>query len=138
MPRLAAPLALRRDATNGLTAVLMSRPDDCFAVSMPSGEDSHRSIYLSLFGRDLKEGEEASAGARLVIGKDISDDRALELYREYLKKDRKRGQPPNLTGLGCFDSRILPQGAIAISVRNQNCDQLRPSFRSTFSPQNSP
>lgn len=86
MPRLAAPLALRRDANSGLTAVLMSRPDDCFAVSMPYGEEGHRSVYLSLFGGDLKAGQEASAGARLVIGKDITEDRAMELYRAYLKK----------------------------------------------------
>ena len=46
MSRLAAPLALRRDAASGLTAVLMSRPDDCFAVSMPYGEEGHRSVYL--------------------------------------------------------------------------------------------
>ncbi len=57
MPRLAAPLALRRDAGSGLTAVLMSRPDDCFAVSMPYGAEGHRSVYLSLFGGDLKAGQ---------------------------------------------------------------------------------
>ena len=84
MPRLAAPLALRRDAKSGLTAVLMSRPDDCFAVSMPYGEESHRAVYLSLFGGDLRSGLEASAGARLVIGKGIGEDRAIELYRAYL------------------------------------------------------
>jgi hypothetical protein len=86
MPRLAAPLALRRDAKSGLTVVLMSRPNDCFAVSMPYGEEGHRSVYLSLFGGDLTAGQEASAGGRLVIGKDIADGRALELYRAYLKK----------------------------------------------------
>ena len=85
MPRMAAPLALRRDAKSGLTAVLMSRPNDCFAVSMPYGEEGHRSVYFSLFGGDLKAGQKASAGARLVIGKDITDDRAMELYRAYLK-----------------------------------------------------
>jgi hypothetical protein len=85
MPRLAAPVALRRDAKSGLTAVLMSRPNDCFAISMPYGDEGHRSVYLSLFGRDLKTGQEASAGARLVVGKQISDDRAMEIYRAYLQ-----------------------------------------------------
>ena len=85
MPRLAAPLALRRDANSGLTAVLMSRPDDCFAVSMPYGNEGHRSVYLSLFGGDLKAGQEVSARARLVVGKGITDDRAMGLYRAYLK-----------------------------------------------------
>jgi hypothetical protein len=86
MPRMAAPLALRRDAKSGLTAVLLSRPSDCFAISMPYGEEGHRSVYLSLFGGDLKAGQEASASARLVIGKNITEDRALKLYRVYLEK----------------------------------------------------
>lgn len=82
----AAPLALRRDAKSGLTAVLMSRPSDCFAVSIPYGEEGHRSVYLSLFGGDYKAGQEALAGVRLVIGKDIGEGRARDLYRAYLGK----------------------------------------------------
>ncbi|MHB1035664.1 MAG: hypothetical protein ACYC35_12215 [Pirellulales bacterium] len=86
MPRLEAPLAVRRDGKTGLAAVLMAQPDDCFAVSMPYGEETHRSVYLSLFGRDLKAGHQASARARLVLGKNISDAQAVELYRVYLRK----------------------------------------------------
>jgi hypothetical protein len=85
MPRLAAPLALRRDAKSGLVAVLMAPAEDCFAVSMPFGEEDHRSVYLSLFGRDLKAGQAAAARARLVIGRDISDDQAIALYRAYAR-----------------------------------------------------
>ena len=45
------------------------------------------SLGLSLaLWRRLKAGQAASAAARLVIGKDISDDRAVELYRAFLKK----------------------------------------------------
>jgi hypothetical protein len=88
MPRLAAPLAMRRDAQSGLTVVVMSRPSDCFAVSMPYGTEGHRSVYLSLFGRDLKAGQAASASARLVIRRDISDDRAREIYRAYVARVR--------------------------------------------------
>ena len=73
-----------RDAKSGLTAVLMAPAEDCFAVSTPYGEESHRSVYLSLFGRDLKAGEMASARARLLIGKAISDHQAIELYDRYL------------------------------------------------------
>jgi hypothetical protein len=86
MPRLAAPLALRRDAKSGLTAVLMAPPEDCFAVSTPYGEEGHRSLYLSLFGRDLKADEAASVRARLVLGKSITDRRAIELYEAYRKE----------------------------------------------------
>jgi hypothetical protein len=86
MPRLAAPLAVRRDAKTGLAAVLMAPPEDCFAISTPYGEEGHRSLYLSLFGRDLKAGESATARARLVIGQGISDEQAIALYRAYAGK----------------------------------------------------
>ena len=86
MPRLAAMLALRRDAKSGVTAVLMASPEDCFAISMPEEQDVHRSVYLSLFGRDLKKGEKASARARLVIGKDITNEKAVNLYKEYIRR----------------------------------------------------
>ena len=83
MPRLAAPLALRRDAGRDLTAVLMAPAADCFAVSMPYRGDGHRSVYLSLFGRDLKPGEAASARARLIVRRGVSDEQAVELYRQF-------------------------------------------------------
>ena len=86
MPRLAAPLAVRRDAKSGLAAVLMAPPEDCFAVLTPYGEEGHRSVYLSLFGRDLKAGEAVTARARLVIGRDISDEQAIALYKAYVGK----------------------------------------------------
>jgi len=86
MPRLAAPIALRRDSKTGLAAVLMSPADDCFAISTPFGEEGHRSVYLSLFGRDLKAGEASLARARLVIGREISDQQAIALYRAYVRK----------------------------------------------------
>ncbi len=84
MARLAAPLALRRDAAGGLAAVLMAPAEDCFAVSMPFGEEGHRSVYFALFGRDIEAGEATSARARLVIGKDISDQQAVALYQAYV------------------------------------------------------
>ncbi|MCY3017621.1 MAG: hypothetical protein NTW87_01135 [Planctomycetota bacterium] len=86
MPQLAAPMALRRDAQTGLAAVLMAPAEDCFALSMPFGEEPHRSVYMSLFGRDIKANDTASARARLVVGKEISDEKAVELYRSYTGK----------------------------------------------------
>lgn len=82
-PRLAAPLGLRRDATTGLAVLVMAPPADCFAVSMPYGEEWHRSLYLSLFGRDIAANQTATARARLVVGHQISNERAIELYRRY-------------------------------------------------------
>jgi hypothetical protein len=89
MPRLAAPLALRRDARSGLVAVLMAPAGDCFAISTPYGEEGHRSVYLSLFGRDLKAGEAAAARARLVIGRGMSDQQVVALYEDYAREGRK-------------------------------------------------
>ena len=88
--RMAAPLALRRDAERNLTAVLMVPAADCFAISMPHDADAHRAIYFSLFGRDLKSGESASAGARLVIRHGVSDEQAVELYRQFAGKEAGR------------------------------------------------
>ena len=88
---LAAPLAMRRDKAGGLTAVMMSPPKDCFAVSSPWNPASpkaggYRSLYLSLFGRDLAAGETAQARCRLVIARRLSDGQALQRYRAYLKE----------------------------------------------------
>ena len=84
-PPLAGPLGLRRDEKTGLAALVMAPPADCFAVATPYGAEEHRSLYLSLFGRDLKAGESATARARLIIGRGITDQQAITLYETYLK-----------------------------------------------------
>jgi hypothetical protein len=86
MPRLEAPLGLRRGAAGGLTALVMAPPQDCFTIATPYEGESHYSLYLSLFGRDLKAGETATARTRLVIAAGISDEQAIALYRQYLKE----------------------------------------------------
>lgn len=85
---LAAPLVIRRDAAAGLTAVLMAPAADCFAISSPWNPATpegggYRSLYLSLFGRDLRAGQSASARCRLVIGRGITDEQAVALYEAY-------------------------------------------------------
>jgi len=82
MPRLTRPLAVRRAPATGLTAVLMSPSNDCFAVCTPQQSDPHDSLYLSLFGRDLKEGETARARARLLIAPELSEAEILKEWRE--------------------------------------------------------
>jgi len=86
MPPLAAPLAVRRDAKSGLTALVMAPPDDCFAVSTPHAAEGHRSLYFSLLGRDLSAGQSATARARLVLGRGISDEQAVAIYQAYLRE----------------------------------------------------
>jgi hypothetical protein len=63
----------------------MAPPEDCFAVLTPYGEEGHRSLYLSLFGRDLKPGETARARARLVVRNGLADRDAITIYDAYLK-----------------------------------------------------
>jgi hypothetical protein len=79
---VALPIAVRHGSLSGLAVAIMAPSRDCFAVSMPLQSDSHRSLYLSLFGRDLEEGETISARARLVIGT-FQDDEIIHLYQTY-------------------------------------------------------
>jgi len=84
--RLANPLGVRRCPSNHLQAVLMSPPRDCFAVLTPFEAEGHRSMYLSLFGLDLKPGEIARARARLVIGTDLEGEALNKLLSAYLRQ----------------------------------------------------
>lgn len=89
MPRYAAPLAIRRDPESGLAAVVMTPAETCFAVATPYGEEGHRSVYLCLFGRDLKTGQTTAVPARLVIGRDIGDEQAIKLHEAYMAELRE-------------------------------------------------
>jgi hypothetical protein len=82
---LAAPLAMRRNLQQGLTALVMSPPDDCFAVYTPYSEDGHGSLYLGLIGRDVRAGQSASGRTRLVIGRQLSDAQAVAAYQDYIR-----------------------------------------------------
>jgi hypothetical protein len=87
-PRLAKPLGIRRCPANDLRVLVMSLPQDCFAVLTPFETEPHRSMYLSLFGKDLKASETARARARLVIGTNLSGEAIDELYSAYLRQSR--------------------------------------------------
>lgn len=88
MPQLAKPLGIRKSPANDVRAVVMSLPEDCFALSTPFELEPHRSLYLSLFGRDLKAGETARARARLVIRSDLSGEGIDAVYNDYLRQMR--------------------------------------------------
>ncbi|MFV2066795.1 MAG: hypothetical protein ACC645_07410 [Pirellulales bacterium] len=91
---LGAPIAMKRDAESDITLLLMSRPKDCFAVDLsynmdpPDGVAGHGSVYLSLFGRDIDAGQSERAHVRLVVERDLSDERAVERYEQYVKEQR--------------------------------------------------
>jgi hypothetical protein len=97
MPRLAAPLCLRRGAGGNLVAILMAPSQDCFAIATPYEGEGHYSLYLSRFGRDLKAGETAKACTRLVITTGVSDEQAIALYQQYMKELSTKAPSANTT-----------------------------------------
>jgi len=94
MPYLAAPVCVRRNEAANLAAVLMAPRDDCFAIATPYRGEGHRSLYLSLFGQDVKAGETVRSQSRLVVAPKgvpnrttaISNQQILELYQKYIKQ----------------------------------------------------
>ena len=88
MPYMAAPVCIRRSNEKELMVVLMAPQGDCFAISTPYEGESHYSLYLSLFGRDVKAGQTVHSRSRLVVTKSISDDRILTLYQKYIHQFR--------------------------------------------------
>lgn len=88
-PRLNAPLAVRRDAERGLTAVLMTRAADCFAVAAPHDGEGHRSLYVSLFGRDLAVGQSIEARSRLMIVGQVTQAEAVGHYESFCREAGK-------------------------------------------------
>jgi len=85
-PPLTQPICLRRGPANDATVILMTPKSDCFAISTPYRGESHYSLYLSLFGYDIKAGQTAVARARLVVTGAVSDREILALYDRYQKK----------------------------------------------------
>lgn len=94
LPEFEQPVAVRRDPASGLTAVVMAPARDCFAIATPDQSDPHYSIYLSLFGRDVKKGETARARARLVMLSSPDEMQIRDLYRSYTRS----GQHANGSG----------------------------------------
>lgn len=86
MPHLAAPLCVRRSAGGDLAVVLMAPPEDCFAIATPYAGEGHYSLYLSLFGQDIKAGQTATARARLVVATGASDEDLVTLYHQYVNE----------------------------------------------------
>jgi hypothetical protein len=89
-PQFAMPLGLRRAPASSLAAVLMAPAGDCFAICTPQQTEGHYSMYLSLFGRDMKKGETARARARLLIMPSLTDDQAVEAYGAFVRETSGR------------------------------------------------
>ncbi len=90
----AVPVAFQADLQHRVAAVLMSTPQDCFAVT--SGYNTadpndawknQNPLYLSLFGDDFLPGDERTVHARLVLtALDEKLSQPLALYRAYEKE----------------------------------------------------
>jgi hypothetical protein len=66
----------------------MSAGRDCFAIATPHQTESHYSVYLSLFGRDLKAGETVRARARLLVTAEFAEDKVVAAERALASAER--------------------------------------------------
>jgi hypothetical protein len=130
MPRLAAPVCLRRGTAGNLAGILMSPPEDCFTIATPYEGESHYSLYLSLFGRDLKAGETARARTRLIIAAQMSDEQVLALYREYLSGFVKSQHSPG----GSLKAEGLGDGWTTVADRSPFAGRAIPKLRLRLPP----
>ena len=85
MPDMQMPIGFRRSTEMDPTVILMAPKDDCFAIATPHRGEPHYSLYLSLFGCDLKAGQTVKAHSRLIVTTDISDEEILGLYQKYME-----------------------------------------------------
>ncbi|NQT83946.1 hypothetical protein HQ563_13045 [bacterium] len=91
---LAYPLCMKRDAQSGITVVLMSRPGDCFAIETPYNMDppdgiaGHSSMYMSLFGEDIKATQTVRACTRLIVRRRLSERDAISLYSRFINEEK--------------------------------------------------
>jgi hypothetical protein len=90
---LAAPVIIRRDTSHGLAAVMMCPPEDCFAIASPWNPATpeaggYRSVYLSLFGRDLRAGQTSQIRCRLIIAK-MTDQEAIRRYEDFVREVKR-------------------------------------------------
>ena len=89
--RYGMPLAFF--SNDGVDAILMGKPEDVYAVGATYKGDAsdnvadHRSIYLSLFGEDLKAGEGRHTQMRMIVGNYGSNpEKHQELYQTFINE----------------------------------------------------
>lgn len=107
----ARPLAYYRHPAAGVDAVLMGRREDLAAVSMayaPAGGDiddvaEHRSLYASLWGRDLRPGAVWRTALRLQVGRWYGDAAAhLRAWQDFDKLQPASGRPAEIPNAKTF------------------------------------
>ena len=88
----ALPLAYRRHATSGVTALGMADPKECYAICIPVNNpadvpdpaNGYQAIYFYFFGRDLRLGETVGWRLRWVIGKDLGETEIQEHWESFV------------------------------------------------------
>lgn len=78
-------LGLRGAPASGILAGVMGDPVECFAICTPYETEEHYSTYVSLFGRDIPAGGQATARVRLRITEQESPSRFREVYAEFAR-----------------------------------------------------
>jgi hypothetical protein len=63
----------------------MGDPVECFAIFTPYETEEHYSTYVSLFGRDIPAGGQATARVRLRVAERESSSRFREIYAEFAR-----------------------------------------------------
>jgi hypothetical protein len=86
---LAAPIGLRRHEPSGLKVIVMTRPQDCFAIATPCKKETHYSLYFSLFGRDITKDKTIRAHTRLLFTPEISDEEILKQYQKFMRETKR-------------------------------------------------
>lgn len=88
----ALPLAYRRHAISGVTALGMADPKECYAICIPVNNpadvpdpaNGYQAIYFYFFGRDLRLGETVGWRLRWVIGKDLGETEIQEHWESFV------------------------------------------------------
>jgi hypothetical protein len=86
------PIIMSADVEQGVAAVLMSRPEDCFAVISGYESDNdddpfadQNPLYMSLFGDDFRVGDERTVEVRFAVTEiDETMSQPLGLYESFL------------------------------------------------------
>jgi len=86
---LAAPVGIRRHERTGMIVVMMTRPQDCFAIATPCTQETHYSQYHSLLGRDLKPGRTMRTRSRLLFSPALSDEEIVKRYQKFIRGTQK-------------------------------------------------
>lgn len=116
----ASPLGIRTDPKSGVSVLMMSPPGECFAVSMSQQESPLGANYLSLFGKDARDGQTLTAHVRLVFATNVNESLALQKFKEYIGDAKSRRDDQLMTKDELQSLRDFLAAPIALSLPMAN------------------